>query len=262
MVKANQLAKLIEQPFKYGTNSETPSLWASMGYLYGKCARQLHYANKYGKVSFIESEIKAMETGKDIHNIVEKWFKAQWPDASIDNEVKRSFNIEINGQPFLIGAKADLIAYWHPNLRHDYQRTLIEIKYLYGRKAYYQILIEKLVFQDCAIQCFQYGNLDKPKFANQLLIPIKADINMAIVYAGRIITALYNEPPRFPNASYANPVCRSCMYREQCYSNLEQYQSDLAKTLDENTKWDRFKMQSQPYIDSVRSIVKSNTPNV
>ena len=246
------MIKLIEQPFKYGTKSEPPSLWASMGYTYGKCSRQLHYANKYGKISFMESEIDAMETGKDVHNTVETWFESQWPDASIDSEVKRSFVVEINGQPFVIGAKADLIAYWHPNLKHDHQKTLIEIKYLYGRKAYYQTLIEKLVFNDMRVMCFQYGNLGKSNFANQLLIPLKADINMAIVYAGRIITSLYHMPPRFPNATYANPVCRSCMYREQCYSNLD------LDIVGQHDAWNLYKVQSQPYIDAIRNIVAPN----
>lgn len=241
------MVELIEQPFNYGTNSSIPSLWASMGYTYGQCARKLHYANKYGRIAFTPSEKSQMETGIETHELVEKWFLNQWPDASISSEVKKSFGIDINGQPFIIGAKADLIASWHPNLQHDHDRVLIEIKYLYGRKAYYQTLIEKLVFNDARVMCFQYANLHKPQFAKQLLIPLKADINMARVYAGRIITSLYHMPPRFPNAYYSHPTCSHCMYRERCYTGTVDFYKDL-------DDWESFKRHSQTYIDAIRRV--------
>lgn len=243
------MTNLIKQRFLYGTNSDPPSLWASMGYIYGKCARQLHYTNQFGYTGFTESEMKMMESGKDIHDIVEHWMINTYPDMSFEDEVKRSMNILIDDSPFVIGAKPDLIANWHPNLRTEYEKLLIEIKYLYGRKAYYQTLIEKLVFPEHKVMCFQYGNLRKPQFANNILIPIKANLDMAKVYAGRIITSLYHMPPRFPGAYYGHNTCSHCIHRELCYS--DKLDSDVIRDLD---SWDTFKRQSQPYITAIQNL--------
>lgn len=234
------MTDIIEQQFRYGTHSDIPSLWASMGYTYGKCARQLHYNNKFGKVGFTQSEITMMEKGTQIHKEVESWLHNNLPNSIIETEVKRSFNITLpDGSLFIIGAKVDAI------VNND---TLIEIKYLYSRSAYYQILIEKLVFSEMSIKCFQYGNLRKPAFIKNILIPIKADYEMSIVYAGRIITSLYHLPPRFPNAHANHPVCNKCIHKEVCYSDS----SDLDIGT-QHDKWNEFKSLSQPYIDSVRN---------
>ena len=234
------MTDIIEQQFRYGTHSDIPSLWASMGYTYGKCARQLHYNNKFGKVGFTQSDITMMEKGTQIHKEVESWLHNNLPNSIIETEVKRSFNITLpDGSLFIIGAKVDAI------VNND---TLIEIKYLYSRSAYYQILIEKLVFSEMSIKCFQYGNLRKPAFIKNILIPIKADYEMSIVYAGRIITSLYHLPPRFPNAHANHPVCNKCIHKEVCYSDS----SDLDIGT-QHDKWNEFKSLSQPYIDSVRN---------
>ena len=258
------MTELIKQRFTYGTNSEIPSLWASMGYTYGKCSRQLFYANRDGVNAFTSKEKDAMETGKDTHDIVERWFVNTYPDASIEPEVKRSFYIRLHtGELFVIGAKADLLVHWHPNLQPSHNQSLIEIKYLYGRKAYYQTLIEKLVFatkQDpqIGVSCFQYGNLNKPQFHNQLLIPLKADLNMAKVYAGRIITSLYHMPPRFPNARYAHPTCSHCMFREECYGQtLDTTVGD--SVIAEIDGWERFKRLSQSYIEDVSNALNKQS---
>lgn len=254
--------ELIKQRFLYGTNSDIPSLWASMGYIYGHCARQLYYTNKYGYNGFTKRDVEMMDAGIEMHEKVEEWFRINYPDLSIEREVKKSFGVEFNGAPFIIGAKADLIAHLHPNLqRQGMPPSLIEIKYLYGRAAYYQTLIEKLVFftrydPNIMVKCFQYGNLGKPQFHNQLLIPLKADIDMAIVYAGRIITSLYNMPPRFPKAYYSHPTCAKCMHRELCYT--ETLDTDLAQIVSDLDGWDRFKRLSQPYIDTIKRLVKND----
>ena len=181
-----------------------------------------------------------MAHGTQIHKEVEEWLHNNLPNTIIETEVKRSFNITLpDGSLFIIGAKVDAI------VNND---TLIEIKYLYSRSAYYQILIEKLVFSEMSIKCFQYGNLRKPAFIKNILIPIKADYEMSIVYAGRIITSLYHLPPRFPNAHANHPVCNKCIHKEVCYSDS----SDLDIGT-QHDKWNEFKSLSQPYIDSVRN---------
>jgi hypothetical protein len=220
-----------------------------MGYMYGKCSRQLYYNNESGKVGFTENEMKQMEKGTSIHNTVEQWLKNIWPDMAIEPEVKRYFPIRLpDGTPFIIGAKADAIVHWHPNAQSEYLKTLIEIKYIYSRMAYYQTLIEKLVFSEMNVMCFQYGNLGKPQFAKNVLIPLKADLNMAMVYAGRIITSLYHMPPRFPDAHFNHPVCNKCIHKDKCYNDT--LDLDIAS---EHDAWNTFKVQSQPFIDAVRS---------
>jgi len=163
----------------------------------------------------------------------------------------------------LIGAKCDLIAMWHPNLKDEYDKTIIEIKYLYSRMGYYQTLIEKLVNPKMKVMCFQYGNLTKPQFKGNILIPIKADLEMAKVYAGRIITSLYELPPRFPNAHYSHPTCSKCIHRDICYNGT--FETDDKKsetkfhTSNDNTisdldAWNTFKTQSQKYIECVQKV--------
>ena len=242
------MTDIIEQQFRYGTHSDIPSLWASMGYTYGKCARQLHYNNKFGKVGFTQSEIKMMQRGTEIHEIIEKYLQKIWRNMSIESEVKRSFDMVLpDGTRFIIGAKPDLIVDVIDE-NEGLQKVLIEIKYIYSRFAYYQTLIERLVFPECIVKCFQYGNLNKPAFAKNLLIPLKADYEMSIVYAGRIITSLYHLPPRFPNANANHPLCNKCIHKEVCYSDS----SDLDIGT-QHDKWNEFKSLSQPYIDSVRN---------
>ena len=252
------MTKLLKQRFTYGTNSEIPSLWASMGYIYGHCARQLHYTDQSGYNGFTQKDLDMMETGKETHDTVERWFKNTYPDLALESEVKKSFMAELpDGTPFLIGAKADLIAHMHPNLRSRFPPSLIEIKFLYGRSAYYQTLLEKLVFwqtysRDIQVKCFQYANLSKPQFAKQLLIPLKADIDMAVVYAGRVMASLYHRPPRFPGAAYSHPRCRGCMHRETCYREpLESYETKGSPSK-EAEDWETFKRQSQPFIEKIR----------
>lgn len=260
MNEINEKMGIIIQQFRYGTHSEIPSLWASMGYTYGKCARQLHYNNKTGKVGFTPKEMQMMESGTKIHEIIEKYLKKIWIDFNIENEVKRSFDIVLpDGSLFVIGAKPDLLVtlslessanarYERESSEKEIQKILIEIKYIYSRSAYYQTLIEKLVFPETRVMCFQYGNLNKPAFAKNILIPLKADYDMSVVYAGRIITALYNLPPRFPNAHANHPVCNKCIHKEECYQDLTDY-----SIANQHDMWNDFKRLSQIYIDSVRA---------
>lgn len=242
---------IIEQQFRYGTRSDPPSLWASLGYQYGKCSRQLHYNNKYRVVGFTPSEIKMMEKGTQIHETVESYLKKIWFDMNVENEIKRSFDIVLpDGTRFIIGAKPDLLVHFTGN-DEGLQKVLIEIKYIYSRFAYYQTLIERLVFPEFRVMCFQYGNLNKPQFAKNLLIPLKADYEMSIVYAGRIITSLYHLPPRFPNAHANHPVCAKCIHKEVCYSDLGDFSIGA-----QHDQWNEFKSLSQPYIDSVRTYAR------
>lgn len=240
---------IIIQQFRYGTHSSTPSLWASMGYTYGKCARQLYYNNKTGRIGFTPKEMQMMENGTKIHESVETYLKKIWYHMNVENEVKRSFNIVLpDGTLFVIGAKPDLIVNFNDLDFEEYRRVLIEIKYIYSRFAYYQTLIEKLVFPEMKVMCFQYGNLNKPQFAKNVLIPLKADFEMAIVYAGRIITSLYHIPPRFPNAHANHPVCNKCIHKEECYQDLTDY-----SIANQHDMWNEFKRLSQIYIDSIRA---------
>ena len=254
---------IIIQQFRYGTHSEVPSLWASMGYTYGKCARQLHYNNKFGKVGFTPKEMKMMQSGTAIHETVESYLKKIWIDMNVENEVKRSFDIVLqDGTRFIIGAKPDLLVHWTDRQDEGLQKILIEIKYIYSRFAYYQTLIERLVFPEFRVMCFQYGNLlnlarleakgslsksNNDFYHKHILIPLKADYEMSIVYAGRIITSLYHLPPRFPNAHANHPVCGKCIHKEVCYSDLADFSIGA-----QHDQWNEFKSLTQPYIDSVR----------
>ena len=240
------MTNIIEQEFKYGTNSIPNSLWGSMGYTYGKCSRQLHYNNKFGKVGFTQQDINMMKRGTEIHTVVESYLKNIWSNFDIENEVKKSFDIVLpDGTRFIIGAKPDLLIHFTDN-DEGLQKILIEIKYIYSRSAYYQTLIERLVFPEFRVMCFQYGNLNKPQFAKNIIIPLKADYEMSIVYAGRIITALYHLPPRFPLAHVNHPVCNKCIHKEVCYLTPD---LDIGQQHD---AWNEFKSFSQPYIDSIR----------
>ena len=59
-----------------------PTLWSHIGYMYGKCARQLHYANQERRIGYSKHDKEAMQTGKDIHEVVEEYIKKIFPDTT------------------------------------------------------------------------------------------------------------------------------------------------------------------------------------
>jgi len=199
------------QDFKiYKDNPNT--IRASIGWLYGLCARQLHYSYQFGLTVKSQSDIDAMNYGIEKHKeIQEKWL------ATNDNWIAEMGSISRIlpsdnkfGLPDHLTCSLDLV-----NLK---EKSVIEIKPMYDRKAYIQTLLQKYLFKDFKFHCLEY--------LTDNLIPLKADYNMARIYLIRVLTSLIELPPRFPNSNYNHSVCLSCPFREICYSD----------DLDSNTK--------------------------
>lgn len=225
---------MIIQIFKAPKDYSPPTLWAYMGYIYGRCARLLYYTNQDKIVQFTEQEMKAMQLGKAEHIKIQNYMKEKFPHMNFSSEVLGITQIPNIFGITQIGAKLDL---------YSDQNLAIEIKYMYSRKAYYQIAIEKFVWRQCQFQVFQYMNYENPDpfiQNHQTLINVKADLEMATVFVGRILTALNFKPPRFPKATKDHYICRSCYYRKKCYEESE-------------VTWLDFKNASQWAIDRLHS---------
>lgn len=168
---------------------------SSIGYMYGRCARQLHYSVLNNVISFSKQDIKSMNYGTSMHQKIQK---EKFPNMLHEHYVERIIPTiyGINR----IGATIDC---------YDDTRV-IEIKPKYSRMAYYQTLIERFVCPDKPILMYSYI-YDK-------LFPLKADYKMSIIYIGRILTSLVHKPPRVPNSDKRLEPCKSCMFKDKCYS--------------------------------------------
>lgn len=220
-----------------------------MGYIYGTCARKLYYINQYKEVGFTPQEIRAMQLGREKHIEIQLYMKEKYPDMKFESEYRQIRTIpEIFGI-HQVGAKLDLFSPLIPETIPE-QSLGIEIKYMYSKKAYYQIAIEKFVFPNTRFRVFQYLNFESqfPDLQKDTMISVKADLEMATVYVARIITALNFKPPRFPDAKFAHPTCRNCIYRQRCYS-----ETDLIT-------WGQFRNASQYAISRLSKTPIPNLP--
>lgn len=198
-----------------------------MGYIYGTCARKLFYCNKYGKVAFTQSELDYMQEGTDKHSEIQTKTIESNPEMEFIAEYSKSMPIFETFGIEQVATKLDLYS--------ESFRLAIEIKMMYSRKAYYQIAIEKFVFPEARFEMIQYAY---DEYDSNYNIPLKADLKMSKVFVGRILTALNYKPPRFPKATYGNPTCKNCLYREKCYS-------------ESSIDWPTFKILSQHAIERV-----------
>lgn len=175
-------------------NQTPPKITSTCGYIYGICARQLYYNVKYNKVGYTKKTLESFGYGTKKHHEVEKTiFPNMEHELHIERNVNTVFGIE------RIGATLDCID----------DKKVIEIKPYYSRMAYVQTLIEKYVCPDHDFFIYDYHK--------ERLFPIKANLDMAIVYIGRIITAMNRLPPKIPNANYSKEPCKSCIFRKECY---------------------------------------------
>jgi CRISPR/Cas system-associated exonuclease Cas4 (RecB family) len=168
---------------------------SSIGYIYGICARKLWYSINENREGFTEQEINAMDTGTEKHRQIQQMkYPNMIHEKHIDREIPEIYGVN------RVGATFDCI---------DINRV-VEIKPIYNRQAYYQTLIEKFVMPKLPIFIYSYV------YDKEFLL--KTDLKKVIIYIGRILTAMYLKPPRFPNAFYNCNTCKKCIFRERCYS--------------------------------------------
>lgn len=223
------------------------------GYLYGKCARQLHYAFQNNKVSFTKQDKENMEWGKKNHRMIQDFLVREFPEYQFEIEKRFVRMLPIDGElGGITRIQATIDAYGIDMGDSEHQNFILEIKPMYSKKAYYQCMVQRIVLPNDPIVIFEYaGNFYKQLFKKKdgtLNIPkpqprfvrIKADYEMSIIYVGRMITSLFVKPPRFPKASYSHATCKGCMYREQCYRH------------EETETWESFRKSTEPFILRLR----------
>ena len=181
------------------------------GFMYAVCARQLHYASETGKMGYTMQAIKAMQWGTDNHSIIKDWLSKNVPNHNFRFEQHYEREINSVGGIDLIGATYDVVSH----------KMAIEIKPKYSLKAYIQIRVQAFVNPTWDFYVFQYMDLFSKKPIRSILFPVQTGTEKDIAYVARIITALNHKPPRFPTANESNPVCRSCIFFDRCYSESE-----------------------------------------
>lgn len=205
-----------------------PTLRSRHAYTYGKCARLLYYTNKYKKILYTQRDWSNINRGDFMHNTIEdmicneskEWIREQ--DANVEIP-------EINGIKY-IGT--------HTDLRNS--STVIEIKPIYTRMAYYQTLLQRFVFPHKKFYILEYAKGIMSEDGKHIidsnwkkyLVPLKTDYRMSLIYVGRILTSLEIQPPRLPNATVDTSPCKYCLYLDLCWQEPD-------------STWESFKEQSE-----------------
>lgn len=211
-----------------------PTIRSRHAYTYGKCARLLFYTNQFKKILYTQRDWSNINRGDNVHNALEDmickndkgWIREKDANCEIP---------EINGIKY-VGT--------HTDLRNS--TTVIEIKPVYTRMAYYQTLIQRFVFPHKQFYVLEYAKgLMSEDFRVILdsnwkrhLLPIKADYRTALVYVGRILTALEIKPPRVPNGTTDTSPCKYCLYLDICWQEPE-------------ITWNEFKTLTEPNIQKL-----------
>ncbi len=205
------------RPFIRPNEEVPPTIRSRHAYTYGKCARLLYYTNQYKKILYTKRDWSNINRGDDVHNALEDMICKQ--DTGWIREMDANVEIpEINGIKY-VGT--------HTDLRNS--STVIEIKPVYTRMAYYQTLLQRFVFPHKTFFVLEYAKgLMSEDFRVILdsnwkrhLLPIKADYRTALVYVGRILTSLEIRPPRIPDGIPVENPCKSCLYLDLCYQETD-----------------------------------------
>jgi CRISPR/Cas system-associated exonuclease Cas4 (RecB family) len=201
----------------------TDTLRGRHAWLYGICARKLHYASRTREIIRDDATRHSMDWGNKMHMLYEAELQNKWPEWSLRSEQNftRELPEEIYGVK-RVSITVDLVG----------ARRVIEIKPRYNMPAYMQTLLQKFVLPDHDFMIYGYTKRE--------LFPIKASEGMSKVYLGRFLTALHFLPPRVPNADPQSPPCTICQFKERCWR-------------EEDSTWETFKEQSAYAVEKAKS---------
>ena len=180
------MSNYITQPF----NTVDDLIRCSHGWVYGKCARFLHYCLEAKIQPFTPKQIELMKLGKETHIYWQNYFKKTNP--TLQDEIHKT--IDVLGKA-LSG---------HLDLAND--EYAIEIKPNYDFSEYVQTLLYKYLHPTLDFYIWAYIPLK--------LFQIKADLNMAKIYLARVFLCYHFRPPKLPLQMRGK--CKDCYFKAVC----------------------------------------------